>query len=99
MILAMAFSTQGFTPLSLKVDGCGIEKYKVKSGEKIPALQKHSLFNKVLDATGRKRSRVSLVFHLFAKKGHGAVKMMQRKFLDPFYHMLTAPFVTGPVGA
>jgi hypothetical protein len=50
----VTFLADSFSSSSLKINGGGIKKHQVKTGEKITVRMKHFLFDEVLDAPGRK---------------------------------------------
>jgi hypothetical protein len=67
VILAVALLTQDFSSCTFKIKRSGIKKYQVKTGEKISALKKYPLFDKVFDTSQayefRARAKLSPSIH------------------------------------
>jgi len=99
VILAVAQLPDGFSSLSLEVDGGGVEENAIQTGKKIPATQEKVFFYHVLCATRGKGGGVPLILDLFSQKGHRPVKVMQRQCLDAIDHIIPVPPVTGPIRA
>jgi len=75
-------------------EGGGIEKYQIKTGEKVTAFKEDALFDEVFDASWGKRGSVPLIFYLLTNKGHRAIEMMQRQRFYTFYGIVLSPFLT-----
>jgi len=52
MIFGVPISADAFAPLTLKVEGDGIEKHHLQIGEEITAEVKHPFFGHILGASG-----------------------------------------------
>jgi hypothetical protein len=77
--------------LALEVDGGGIKKDQIQTGEQMPLIEENRLFYQILVAPGSKRRGSFLVIDLFSQKSHCPVKMMQIQLLRAGDAVVSAP--------
>jgi hypothetical protein len=99
VVLAKPTLADGLTSAAFKIDRGGIEKDQIQFGEKIFALKKNVLFDRILNASGSKGRRIFLIAKFFTQKAHGPVEMMQIKLIDTVNYIAVSPTLTVAIGA
>jgi hypothetical protein len=83
--------------LAFEVDGGGVEKDQVQSGEQVSLAPEEAFLDEILGASRTERSGVFLILDLFAQEGHGSVEMMQPQIFRPRNHIVAQPLAARPV--
>jgi len=99
MILAMPFTAYMVASLTLKVDGCCIEKDQLEAREQVPVCKEQILFDEILGATGGEGGCSLLIGQFFPEEGHGTVEVVEHQPLDTLDPVPRVPQFTVTVRA
>jgi hypothetical protein len=91
VVFAKSFFANGCAAGAFEVDGGGIEKDQIQTGEHVPLIEENRFFYQILVASGSKRRSGFLVINDFSQKGHCPVKMMKIQLLSAVDAVISAP--------
>ena len=99
VVFAKTSLADGCIALALKVDGRGIEKNQIQTGEQIPLIEENRLLDQILVTPDSKQRGGLLIIDRFSQKSHRPVKMMQIQLLCVADVVVSAPLFAKAIRA